>query len=225
MLISFNGKIKRIRCAFLTAGIVLYLFATASISGNPEWERLLRVCFYGLVFFAPYFVSENRRILHFTLLLGIPCLIPEIILLFFPQFGLPGGIGIWGSALIVFFELLLTGCVIRYSFNAQQTEPVFCCILAYLLIAIAYGNLYRICQLFSPECFLFDDGSLPNPLDLQYLSFITLTTCGYGDIVPETSLTRLLTSFEALTGVLFVAIFVGTLISRRTITPQPPPQK
>jgi len=46
-----------------------------------------------------------------------------------------------------------------------------------------------------------------------YFSFVTLTTLGYGDIVPATPLARMLAVLEAATGVLYVAITVARLVA------------
>jgi len=48
---------------------------------------------------------------------------------------------------------------------------------------------------------------------LLYLSLITLTTLGYGDIVPVTPPARLVAALEATTGVLYIAITVARLVS------------
>ena len=46
-----------------------------------------------------------------------------------------------------------------------------------------------------------------------YFSFVTLTTLGYGDIVPATPLARILAVLEAATGVLYIAITVARLVA------------
>jgi hypothetical protein len=45
-----------------------------------------------------------------------------------------------------------------------------------------------------------------------YYSFITLTTVGYGDIVPLTSPARSLAAMEALMGQLYLAITIARLV-------------
>lgn len=47
----------------------------------------------------------------------------------------------------------------------------------------------------------------------RYFSFVTLTTLGYGDIVPATPLARILAVLEAATGVLYIAITVARLVA------------
>ncbi len=50
------------------------------------------------------------------------------------------------------------------------------------------------------------------PSRLLYFSFVTLTTTGFGDIIPQTEIAQMVTAAEALTGQLYVAIFVARLM-------------
>jgi hypothetical protein len=47
---------------------------------------------------------------------------------------------------------------------------------------------------------------------MLYFSFTTLTTLGYGDIAPVSSIAQSLALLEALTGVLFTAVLMARLI-------------
>ena len=48
---------------------------------------------------------------------------------------------------------------------------------------------------------------------LTYFSFVTLTTVGYGDILPASLVTRTLANIEGLIGQLFPAILIARLVS------------
>ena len=48
---------------------------------------------------------------------------------------------------------------------------------------------------------------------LTYYSFVTLTTMGYGDIMPVHPLARALAVLEALTGQLYLTILLARLVS------------
>ena len=66
-----------------------------------------------------------------------------------------------------------------------------------------------------PNAFLNQiTGKPPNPTDLLYFCFVTLTSLGYGDIIPITQPAKIITMLTALSGVLFLAIFSSSLISR-----------
>ena len=45
-----------------------------------------------------------------------------------------------------------------------------------------------------------------------YFSLVTLTTLGYGDISPKTSLAGILATLEAVVGVFYIAILVAALV-------------
>ena len=47
---------------------------------------------------------------------------------------------------------------------------------------------------------------------MTYLSFVTLTTLGYGDMLPATRATRMLAWVEAVSGQLYLAILVAWLV-------------
>jgi hypothetical protein len=50
---------------------------------------------------------------------------------------------------------------------------------------------------------------------MLYLSAVTITTTGYGDIVPLTSTARILTASEALAGTVLLGLFIYSLPARR----------
>ena len=46
-----------------------------------------------------------------------------------------------------------------------------------------------------------------------YFSFTTITTLGYGDVLPASHLARVLATGEAVLGQLFIAILIARLVS------------
>lgn len=54
-------------------------------------------------------------------------------------------------------------------------------------------------------------------VDAFYFSTITLTTVGYGDISPETTVGKLFTSFYVLTGIAILGSFANLLLKRQMI--------
>ncbi len=47
----------------------------------------------------------------------------------------------------------------------------------------------------------------------MYFSLITLTTVGYGDIIPSSRWLMVFASFEAITGLIYIAVIVARLVS------------
>ncbi|RLA58634.1 MAG: two pore domain potassium channel family protein, partial [Epsilonproteobacteria bacterium] len=50
---------------------------------------------------------------------------------------------------------------------------------------------------------------------VSYYSFVTLTTLGYGDILPKNHIAEFFVYMEAIIGVFYMAIIVSSLISLR----------
>lgn len=50
---------------------------------------------------------------------------------------------------------------------------------------------------------------------MLYLSTITITTTGYGDIVPITNIARVLVAVEAMSGVVVAGLFLNAVVQER----------
>ena len=67
---------------------------------------------------------------------------------------------------------------------------------------------------FYPGSIQIGSHAVNHETDLLYFSLITLSTIGYGDIVPFSGEARILAALEGVTGVLYIAITVALLVSR-----------
>lgn len=83
---------------------------------------------------------------------------------------------------------------------------------AYLQIALFFGALYRFVDLLSTNAF-FSGGSVDNVFEYTYFSFITITTVGYGDLTPATTVGQTLASVEAILGQLFLVTVVALVVT------------
>jgi len=88
-------------------------------------------------------------------------------------------------------------------------------ILLYLLIAVAFGALFVLIGLSVPDAFkgiIFEDNpALAN--SVIYLSFVTLTSTGFGDIVPVHPFARTLCNIESIIGQLYPATLLARLVT------------
>lgn len=219
MLNTITAAVSRSKCRFLNLFVLVFIIvSTVLVPGGPA-ERTLELCFYIVMILAPYFVSKNRRVGQITLIAGAVFLVPHAVTVF-------GGEALLRSVrlamaadvfsvVLIAFELLLTAVVMKYSLTSRQPEePVFGCLLTYLLIGILFGNIFMLVSQHYPGAFA-ENGAAFNPTvtAMRYFSFITLTTCGYGDIVPVLPPARMLAAIEAACGVLYVGLFIGRMAS------------
>ena len=213
------------KCASLTLSLILFLLLNPLLGcWNEGLNRWLLMAFYVVSVFAPYFVSSNRKVLYLTVIPGGLFLLPKVLQVFFDRFNGPmtEALGLPGTAmlLLIAFEVLLVFCVMFYSlYTTHPKEPIFGCILTYLLLAIVFGDLYFLMSRLLPGSFTFQGAAFtPELSDMWYFSFTTLTTSGFGDIVATHPFTRQLAGLEAVCGVLYVALFIGRQIGLMTNT-------
>ena len=85
-------------------------------------------------------------------------------------------------------------------------------IIVYLLSGFAFGLLYHSIYLINGQS-AFKGLVNYHRAEFMYFSFTTLTTLGFGDIVPVNIFARLCSNLEALNGQLYPAILIARLIS------------
>ena len=86
-------------------------------------------------------------------------------------------------------------------------------IAAYLLLGVIWAQAFGLVDLLRPGAFSGPVNVTGGPRAWLYFSFMTLTTVGYGDILPVHPAARSLAMLEAVTGPLYVAILLARLVS------------
>jgi ion channel len=88
-------------------------------------------------------------------------------------------------------------------------------ILLYLIFGLTFVALFTFVGLIVPHSFsgLSFEDNLALPTNLIYFSFATLTTTGYGDIVPILPIARSLCNLESIIGQLYPATLLARLVS------------
>ena len=120
-----------------------------------------------------------------------------------------------GARLVIVLTLLWV--VTRAVFSAGRVtfHRIVGAGLLYLLIALTFAVLFALVGL--PSTDAFKGFSFENDAALFsraiYFSLVTITSTGYGDIVPIHPFARSLCNLEAVVGQLFPAILVARLVT------------
>jgi len=130
------------------------------------------------------------------------------------------------------FYLVMTTAILAYIFRATEVtrEILAAAICAYLLMGIGWSDLYIVVENLSPGAFTSGalatevPGGIVDLHDQQghftYLSLVTLSTLGYGDITPVSQQARMLAALEAIIGQLFIGVLIARLVGQQ-IRPKP----
>jgi hypothetical protein len=90
------------------------------------------------------------------------------------------------------------------------------------MLGMQWFALYSAIDSFLPGSFLYSATTgTDHRSELLYFSLVTLSTIGYGDIVPLHGEVRILAALEGVTGVLYIAITVAILVSAFKREPNP----
>jgi Ion channel len=121
------------------------------------------------------------------------------------------------SAGYVWIAVVLLGAVVMIvyrvlSFGSVTLDSIFGAVSAYLVLGMMFAAVFGAIDHLGGGHFFA--GSQPaNTKTLQYFSFTTLTTLGYGDFTAAASGGRSIAILEALTGQVFLATLVARLVA------------
>ncbi len=120
------------------------------------------------------------------------------------------------------YYLLIFGSIMSYVLDSGLVtgNKIAGAISAYILMGIIWAVIYSLFFHFQPESFIIPEhlhsGSVMG-LWAVYFSFTTLTTLGYGDIVPQLHAVQSYAVMEAACGQIFLTVLVARLVALQII--------
>ncbi len=119
---------------------------------------------------------------------------------------------------------LLIGLVVALLLNYVLRAPrvthntVLAAVCVYVLIGVLWGFIYMLIYEANPKSFELDPALGPPEVQLRYFSTLTLTTVGYGDIVPRGPEARAFAALESLIGQIYMAAIIARLVGIEVAT-------
>jgi voltage-gated potassium channel Kch len=131
--------------------------------------------------------------------------------------GFVGGVDAFRGIAGLFYIVLLAATpliILRRILTHDEVtvETIMGALCVYLLIGIVFSTVFVVVNSLGSEYFA-SPASQNAPPDLLYLSFVTLTTVGFGDVVPATDFGRSIVILEALIGQIFLVTLVARLFA------------
>ncbi|MEO1530437.1 MAG: potassium channel family protein [Planctomycetota bacterium] len=84
----------------------------------------------------------------------------------------------------------------------------------YILIGLFFASINAVLLQLDPQSMVLPKDETEPFFQLIYFSFVTLTTVGYGDVLPASNAARMLAAYEAVIGQSYVAVVVGLLVGK-----------
>jgi Ion channel len=177
----------------------------------------------GLIHIVPITVSvlvglhtsgAHRRTLQFAAVVLTFALIASIVQVFNDDRQVGSIAFFMVSVLLAMTGLAILGRILRH--RHVSIETMFGAVCVYVLIGLFFSSLFIGIALASAAHNLGPFLAQPGPhnsSDYVYLSFVTLTTVGFGDLTPYTDLARSVVVLEALIGQIFLVTLVARLVT------------
>ena len=209
-------KLKEVLVSILFGEYALISSVIFSVFVIPvfrlDWQPMLYSIFFTIIFIlsARSIERNKRRILVYALtavsLQWISAIFTMKVLNLASQF-----------FTIIFFIFIVINYISAIARAKLVTRKVIIeSIIGYLLLSIIFGIFIELLVLFEPDSFSypFTTGSKSLFNNKLYYSLVTLSTLGYGDIVPKSPAAKSLATFISVFGQFYIAILVALLVGK-----------
>ncbi|MCP3902399.1 MAG: two pore domain potassium channel family protein [Planctomycetes bacterium] len=220
---------RRNRFKVLLAALVLLMVATpgSQVLDSTTFARfVVNFSIIVMLLFAALAVSSSRVRTTIAVLLVVPVIGFEIADLFIGAEGSP----LVESTIAVIAITYIVALMLEHLFRADRisADTIAASLCVYLLLGVMWAWAYSVLELVRPDSFhyAFQESGEELPLrfggagssNALYYSFVTMTTLGYGDIVPANAGARMLAAFQAVIGQVYLAVLVARLVGLHIAT-------
>jgi hypothetical protein len=204
--------------------VMLFLNALRMVTVEDISDRyIVDVLGASLIFAATLSLCVEKRSRFIALILGIPSIVLMLLknllvghLEYLIQMA-SSAISLVFLAFIIF--MILRTLMTKPEVTRDSIAGAFC---GYVMIGIMFAEAYCLLEILIPHSFQVSDASsrdLADPFErwlmLEYFSFTTLTTLGFGDVIPISVAARGLAIWEVIGGQFYLAVLVAGLVNLR----------
>lgn len=202
------------RSKLLLISIVAFLVLAPILENTRTGGFFLVLILYVTLVSATLELAANRILF----LSAIPLAAASMILMMVSQFRPTQLIkelnyGVLSAFLVLVWVSLFAHLDHRTAFTSGK---LYISVSLYFVMGLSWFAVYTLINELDPGS--FTAGGVPltpgaEAAGLAYFSFVTLTTLGYGDILPVHPVARMVAALEAVCGVLYIAITVSRLVA------------
>jgi hypothetical protein len=206
---------RRFSMVQLLIALALLFFVLPFVDEIEGGEFIISGLLSLVLISAVFAVANHYRTLIIALLLAIPAVAGRWLNHLHPHLIHPAIFLVAGIGLIAFVVVNLLRFVLRAP--SVDAEVLCASVSAYLMLGLIWTIAYWLVEDLSPGAFVFNTPAAMKEtmegFNAFYFSFITLSTVGFGDIIPVSKIARMLAAMEAITGLLYVAVLIARLVA------------
>ncbi len=207
--------LKQHNFIYLLAGLLFLLLVIPLIRDLTEFSflHITELAYIGFIIIGIWSLQGSRRWFLLGILLAALGIGGNILTL-----ANAGTFFIYLSLCSYIVFLLLTIVLAIYqavNLRTVDANNIIGAICIYLLLGVMWSFFYVLVNILIPGSYNVSISGSPfeQVQDFMYYSFVTLTTLGYGDIVPIRDTSRALSVIEAILGQFYIAILVAGLVA------------
>lgn len=221
-VVLIQPKVKE-KFLFLLVSLLLLFFFYPFVQRSHAGTLILDIIFLVILLASIFAISERKKVFVISLLLALAAFGSTVLNYFLMSVPLR----LFTISAYGLFFVLMAVTILSNIMKAKKVsiETIYASICVYLLLGVIWTMLFSVIEIIEPGSFL--SGGAPF-VDFHgdivkrnviakfiYFSFVTLTTLGYGDIIPVSPQALALSSLEAVVGQLYIAVMIAGLVGIR----------
>jgi len=190
--------------------LIVQIFIAIPLGQKTAAGRIIFSVFYiSLLSAGMVFLVKNT-----TVRIVLIILVATLTVLSSDIFVASASLGILDNSVAIIYCILLSWIVLLRTFSEGRItiHRIMGSIVVYLLISLMFTTIYHTVYLITGED-AFKGFSSFDRKEFMYFSLTSLTTMGYGDLLPAAAFARSMANMEALIGQLYPAILIARLVS------------
>jgi hypothetical protein len=201
----------RDRCLFLLISLLSLILLTPLVESFVELTTLLDISITFIFLSSIYAISQKEQ----SLRIAVGLLLPVIAAMWLAYFVHIPYLNLVGDCCgIVFFALTISILLSTLFREVDVTlDVIYGVVAVFLLMALMWAFIFDVIEYLHPGSFLVTESQQQDSrIHFMYYSFVTITTVGYGDILPVSLTARSFSILEMVVGQIYLIVLIARLV-------------
>jgi len=209
--ISFIELCMRDSYLFLLISLLLLILITPLFESVFELTTLLDIFITVIFLSSIYAISQKEQ----NLRIAVGILLPVIAGMWLTYFVHIPYLSLVGDCCSILFFAFTIIIILSTLFREDEVtlDVIYGAVVVYLLMALMWAFIFDVTETLHPGSFQISANPLQDTrVHFIYYSFVTITTVGYGDILPLSLTARAFSIVEMVVGQIYLIVLIARLV-------------